>query len=259
MDITELQRLGGVQPIIRHPWESARAGIISVLLKKFKPNCQSILDAGSGDAFVLRILASKKIARRYDAVDTAYTKDLLQKINTVAGMEGIRFHSDYQVLSAETEKADCCLLLDVLEHCEDDQETLRSLTDARLTTPDATFIITVPAFQSLFSGHDRLLQHYRRYSRKQLTGLCKKEGLELIASGYFFSILLPARWFQLIAERTGIRKTRSSLDGWKGSRLFSRLFYAILWADFRICFLLSRIGIKIPGLSVYCICRKQQS
>jgi hypothetical protein len=254
MDISELLRLDPNKPINRHPWERVRARIIAYLLRRHAPHSKHIADIGSGDAYVLSSLANKKMADDYSAVDTAYTNEIIKRIQTIAN-NSIHFYPDTSHLPA----ADSLLLTDVLEHCEDDLSVLRSLTRDDISSGDAIFFITVPAFQRLFSEHDRLLHHYRRYSRRQINNVAKTAGLEVLESGYFFHILVPVRLIQLFLEKIRLRKPRTSLDNWRGNKLITTVFSAILWANFRIGHLFTRIGLRIPGLSCYCICRKLPS
>ena len=259
MDITELQRLEPGKRINRHPWEITRARIIAFFLSKYQPHSKHIADFGSGDAFVLSTIAGKEFADRYSAIDTAYTPEIIQLVKTFETNPSISFLTDIYLMKKTEEKADCFLLLDVLEHCEDDAAVLGPLVKSEMATDNALFLVTVPAFRSLFSEHDKLLHHYRRYTRKQLATLCQRSSLEVLASGYFFSILVPVRWFQLVLEKMKLRKPTTSLDSWKGNKVITRLFYAILWADFRVGHLFTKIGIRFPGLSCYCICRKLPS
>ena len=62
-------------------------------------------------------------------------------------------------------------------------------------------LITVPAYQSLFSSHDSFLGHYRRYSNGSLRRLIERSGFKVLDIGYFFGSLLPVRILQVIKER----------------------------------------------------------
>ena len=199
MDITELKRNKDPRAG-RHPWEKARAGFISFLLKRFQSGNDTLLDLGSGDAYLLSRLSVKNEYRQFLAVDTAYTPGLINELKKIPANRSIRFYAGLEEIPLQT-SAGTCLLLDVLEHCADDLAVLNDAAGSRLTTPGARFFITVPAFQSLFSKHDKLLQHHRRYSRRTLCRLCRQAGLEPIATGYFFFSLLPARALQLLAEK----------------------------------------------------------
>ena len=255
MDITELKR--SRWKVNRHPWEIARVRIIIFLLKKQKKKFDHIADYGSGDAFVINKLVEAKIATSYSAIDTEYNTDIVNKLK--GKNETIRFYQSQSEFEETEKKADLILMLDVLEHCKDDREVLKQTISSPFIISDKlNILITVPAFQSLFSQHDSLLLHYRRYNRKQLLQLCKNAGIMPIHSGYFFFSLLPLRIILLIVEKLKIRKTNNSIDNWRGGKWISNFIAALLWIDFRICYAFSNWGIHLSGLSCYCLCQKQQ-
>jgi hypothetical protein len=248
MDITELKRNRTNK---RHPWEKVRAKIIHEFIKKNYFSRSHLLDVGSGDAFVVDYLCNSGISNHYTAVDVAYTKETIETINRKTSCKIDFLQKVPEVLNP---KADCILLLDVLEHCKDDSELLTQLTSPSLTQLPI-LIITVPAFQKLFSKHDKLLLHYRRYTVSGLKALCKKNKIEVLSSGYFFSSLLLIRCIQLFLEKLSFYKPVKSIDNWNGSAITSSLISLCLWIDFLTGRFFSFIGIQIPGLSAYCICR----
>jgi len=79
---------------------------------------------------------------------------------------------------------DLVLMLDVLEHLEDDAVALQSLR--HLLKPGAYAIITVPALQSLWSVHDVINRHYRRYTKRGLKLLLEDSGFTVRDLRYFF-------------------------------------------------------------------------
>jgi hypothetical protein len=93
MDITELQRIRGNQ-FRRHPWELARASMITFLIRRWKTHSRIILDIGSGDAFLLNSLREKDLAAEYIGVDTAYNKDIIEKIRNTGVHESLILLSD---------------------------------------------------------------------------------------------------------------------------------------------------------------------
>lgn len=84
---------------------------------------------------------------------------------------------------------DLGLAMDVLEHIEDDLGALNKWKE--LLSPGATLLITVPAFQKLWSYHDEFLEHKRRYSKTDLEQLAREAGFEILGCGYIFSFLFP--------------------------------------------------------------------
>ncbi len=245
MDITELNRQKSTK---RHPWEEARVGIIKKLIKRHLKAPNHIVDIGGGDAFVIKNLCQNKIGNQFTAIDIAYTDALLKQINT--GDCIINFLT--QIPEKLDPKADCILLMDVLEHCADDGALLQK--SKSLSTAETLYFITVPAFQGLFSEHDTLLHHHRRYSETELKNLCKRNGLVVIESGYFFSSLLLVRSIQLLLEKTGLRKPKKTIDNWNGGNRITAAFNQVLQTDYFVSRATSKLGIHLPGLSSYCVC-----
>ena len=81
---------------------------------------------------------------------------------------------------------DVVTLLDVLEHIEE-KKALREIK--RVLKPGGTLIITVPAYQLLWSEWDVVLHHKRRYNKTQLTGLLTTEGFVINKCSYLYSFL----------------------------------------------------------------------
>jgi SAM-dependent methyltransferase len=74
-------------------------------------------------------------------------------------------------------RLDSCVCLNVLEHIEDDAQTLRNI--AQILTPGGTIALIVPAFAALIGPIDRNLGHYRRYTQSSLRELARRAGLEI--------------------------------------------------------------------------------
>lgn len=95
-----------------------------------------------------------------------------------------------------TQQFDSLLYIDVIEHIEDDKAELELA--ASLLRTNGRLIIIVPAHQSLYSPFDKLIGHYRRYSRKSLKAVIPNslqiEKLYYLDSvGYFASLV--NKWF----------------------------------------------------------------
>jgi len=86
--------------------------------------------------------------------------------------------------------ADVVLLLDVVEHLDDDLAGLRA---ARRALRDGGLLfVTVPAYPWLWSGHDVALGHRRRYTRAGLRRVVEAAGYRVACLSYFNSVLFPA-------------------------------------------------------------------
>ncbi len=87
------------------------------------------------------------------------------------------------------ESFDSVFALDVVEHVKDDVAMLREIR--RTLRPGGTVIITVPALPWLWSGHDDINHHQRRYMKAGLEQALRAAGLEPLKTSYYNSFLLP--------------------------------------------------------------------
>jgi hypothetical protein len=90
----------------------------------------------------------------------------------------------------EAVDADLVLLMDVLEHVDDDLGLLKAYVDV---PSGSRFLMTVPAFQFLWSGHDDFLEHKRRYTLAQFEALARDAGLTVQRGAYFFGAVFRSR------------------------------------------------------------------
>jgi len=74
--------------------------------------------------------------------------------------------------------------------------------------------VTVPAYPWLWSGHDEINHHYRRYTRSSLQRVAEQAGWEQVRTTYFNSLLLPAAIILRVLDRLSTKTTESSLDLW---------------------------------------------
>lgn len=88
---------------------------------------------------------------------------------------------------------DTVILLDVLEHIEDDVALLARL-GARLG-PGGHLILKVPAMPSLYSPMDKAIGHWRRYDKSGLAEVIARAGLALVHIWSFNAAAVPAWWW----------------------------------------------------------------
>jgi ubiquinone/menaquinone biosynthesis C-methylase UbiE len=94
---------------------------------------------------------------------------------------------------------DVITALDVLEHIADDAAAIAEM--ARICKPGGLAIVTVPAYQSLWSEHDEALDHLRRYRAGQVRRLMKRAGMRVLALSYCITLLLPVIFTFRTAQR----------------------------------------------------------
>ena len=100
----------------------------------------------------------------------------------------------------------------MIEHLDDDLAALRELR--RVVAPGGSLLVTVPAYQWLWSRHDEINQHHRRYTRRTLQRVAEQAGWKQARTTYFNSLLLPAAILLRVLERLNTKTTESSLDLW---------------------------------------------
>ena len=108
---------------------------------------------------------------------------------------------------AERGRYGLVLALDVLEHIANPVPVMAALR-ARLR-PGGVFVATVPAFSALWTTHDDLNHHVRRYRVRELEALVRGSGLEILESRYLFAWLAPVKWLLAQKERL-VRPTTTS-------------------------------------------------
>ena len=95
---------------------------------------------------------------------------------------------------------DLVTCLDVVEHTPDDRATLAELR--RVTRPGGLLVVTVPAYQALWSWHDVVNLHFRRYDSASLRAAAREAGWDVVRDTHFNSLLLaPAAAVRLAQRR----------------------------------------------------------
>jgi SAM-dependent methyltransferase len=98
---------------------------------------------------------------------------------------------------------DLAVSFDVIEHLPDEHQSLSELR--RVVKPGGTLVVTVPAYKWLWSDHDIVNHHYRRYTRTMLEQAAARAGWRTLSTTYFNGFLLPAA----IAARGAMRLRRT--------------------------------------------------
>lgn len=260
MDVKELRNLK--KGTSRHPWELARVKIIISLIRKAIINEEtskiSIIDIGCGDLFVLESIYNQIDISEYIGIDIALKTNDINNLMSKNLDKKIKVLNNYNDIEIKEGNISLILLNDVLEHIENDKYFFNELQNFSFVNKNSIFIITVPAFQSLFCSHDKYLNHYRRYSNKQLIKAVSIENTKIYFKGYFFFNLLLPRFLKVIKERFIEESFSESTDlsTWKGGKILTSFLSKILVLDAKLLLNLARFKIIIPGLSTFIICKK---
>jgi 2-polyprenyl-3-methyl-5-hydroxy-6-metoxy-1,4-benzoquinol methylase len=255
MDLIEYKKVSK-QTFNRHPWELARLKVLKFVLQKFNKG-KTIADIGSGDAFFSKTIAKENTDFNLLTIDSNYTQELIDELYKETGNNILFLKNLNDIQSKHSNSISFVLLMDVVEHVENPKEVFQKIFESAGISASAIFLITVPAYQFLFSEHDKNLGHYRRYNRSQLKKELKLSGFTIIKSGYFFNSLLIPRFFQKIIEQAGLKKGfgQNELHSWNKGKMLTNLLTNLFWIEFKISWYLSGAGINVPGLTCYCICK----
>lgn len=223
-------------------WYLGRRAIVSILFRKYFKNQTSILDLGCGTGEGVAIVSGDSVLTGVDVSETAlsFAKEKGYRVLRLGSGDALPF---------ENNSFDGILMLDVLEHITDDVKALAEC--ARVLKIPGNMILTVPAYQWLWSGHDEVFGHKRRYGKNELIKKIKKAGFKISFASYYVTFLFPVIALFRILEK----KFRNK----KGSHFFPipRFVNITLFFFMRVESVLLKRGFKLPfGSSIAIVAQK---
>lgn len=236
MDIKEEDILG--ESIHDHWYYVAKGRALKAAIAGLKKD--GVLDVGAGSGIFSKILLDDGW-RSATLVDPAYPEETDEEWHgkPLEFRRGINKNS-----------AGLIMMMDVLEHVPDDAALLREY--AEKSKPGTHVLITVPAFQWLFSAHDLFLEHYRRYTRHDVNAMVERAGLEVVHSNYYFGLIFPLAVIVRLIEK--IKLGKGKMQPKSSLKKHSAPVNAILKAVCALELPLMRFN-KLAGLSVFCLAR----
>jgi SAM-dependent methyltransferase len=176
-----------------HWWYRGRRRIIRSELDRLKlPPRANVLDAGCGSGRTLTELAA------YGTVQGIELDPGAAEVARGRGAGEVRI-GRLEELPWEEDTFDLITCLDVIEHTPDDRATLTELR--RVAKPGGWLLLTVPAYQALWSQHDEANHHFRRYGRRTLTEAARHAGWRVWRLTSFNSLLLAPAAAVRVAQR----------------------------------------------------------
>src|SRR5690554_2165624 len=246
----------------RHPWERARVRVFADMLKDYfgqESNSLNVLDIGAGDAYLAYNLSRIFPDLKVKCIDTGYTPEIKAELAKQINDANISFYDSLEEYKYDNPSftADIILLLDVLEHIEDDRKFLKTLLSEEVIHLDTKVLIAVPTYQSLFGAHDIFLNHYRRYTLHSLMETLSACSLQSVKKGYLFFSLVTVRYIQRRFNISNKVNKQKGISRYKPVFLADQLMYNMLLLDYYLFKGLGRLGIRASGLSCYTICQKK--
>ena len=232
MDLKEEDILGA--DIGRHWYYRSKAAALHRMVGGLRP--QRLLDVGAGSGFFSRHLLANG-AQSALCVDVGYERTW----DEMVGGKPVLYRRD-----CDATDCDLVLMMDVLEHVDNDVGLTRHY--ATKVPSGAHFLVTVPAFRFLWSGHDVFLEHKRRYTLGEIEAAMRDAGLEVVKSAYYFGLIFPLAAAVRLASRDDAQP-RSSL---KKHGAFTNTALAALCRAELPLFPLNRLA----GLSAFVLARK---
>ncbi|MBG8554417.1 class I SAM-dependent DNA methyltransferase [Hymenobacter guriensis] len=247
MDITYEARYHQLEE--QHWWFAGRRDIVFEQIQQLRlPRTADILEIGcSGGPLLLALRAAGyQHLTGIDVSDNAIAMAQARGFEQVMVMDGAR-------LDFADNSFDVVVASDVLEHIEDEAEALREWQ--RVLRPGGHLIVFVPAYQFLWSRHDEVNHHFRRYTLSYLRQVLGIAGFRVERASYWnFLLFFPTalvRRLQRLAQATGLATTGAGdlkqLAGPANSALFGLLKAENRW--------LRRLNFPL-GVSTFAVARK---
>jgi SAM-dependent methyltransferase len=225
-------------------WFLTRNDIIERILRKYYSTeniyDRKILDCGCATGNLLSYLRNRGFKNLY-GIDNA--KNLIKDIKDINV-----FQMDVCNMNFNDEEFDLIISSDVIEHLEDDLRAIREMK--RVLKKEGLLIIFVPAFKFLWSYHDEINGHKRRYTQKEILLKLQSEGFRILKSSYWnFFAFFPVFFIRVIKKIFGVRT----------SDFYSFPFF-LNWLIIKIIllenFILNYINFPF-GVSVFAVAKKE--
>lgn len=198
-----------------HWWFLARRAIIGKLVQGLLPadKAHKVVDIGCGTGADIASLASSYQCLGIDPSEHA-VRLARKRFPHIEFVHGTVAESAADRLA----EADLVLLLDVMEHVEDDFALLSGVL--QLMKPQAKLLLTVPSDLALWSRHDEVYGHFRRYDRTRLEATWSELPVRCHFLSHFNTRLYPLiRWIRRLQHPTPQAGQRLDADLQRSGRL----------------------------------------
>ena len=226
-------------------WFRARRKTVLSLVKQLNLSKDSkILEIGCSGGPLISIL-------RDEGYINVFGIDLSENAIEVCKERGIEntFVMDAVQMGFLDNEFDLIIASDILEHIEDDSKALKEWN--RVLKTNGRLIVFVPAFQLLWSSHDEINHHYRRYSKQLLLNRLKSTSFGVVRSSYWnFTLFFPS-FFVRVVPNLFRKSTINSDQLYAINPFINRFLLSLLSMENKMY----KLNFPI-GVSVYSVCKK---
>jgi SAM-dependent methyltransferase len=238
--------LAGIQD--DHFWFRSRSRLVAWALTRFFPEASSLLEIGCGTGAVLRYVRSS-------------CPGLARLAGSDVHVEGLRFArgrlpDDVELFQMDARRIPfrgefgVVACLDVLEHVQEDEEMLGAIRHA--LRPGGGLLLTVPQHPRLWSRHDEIAKHVRRYEARALAGLVERAGFRVVHRTSFVTLLLPLMLLSRRREREG---TGAESEGMQVGGVLNRVLGGVMGVERAMI----TAGLRLPvGGSLLLVARARE-
>ena len=233
-----------------HWWFRARLKILEKVINDTLPDKDAkpeILNAGVASG-----ITSLMLEKFGNVSSLEYDEDCCEYLRNTAGIEVT--HGSLTELPYQDNSFDMVCAFDVIEHIEDDELAVREIQ--RVLKPNGHAFLTVPAYQFLWTDHDEINHHFRRYTMKNLSKTISGK-LKIKYISYFNSILfIPIATARIIGNFLSVfkknKEIKSDFEAYKANSFINKILYTIFLSESNL------IGkLRLPfGVSLIAVCSK---
>ena len=191
-------------------WGKARMEIVFACMKDIVPQNANILEVGAGYGRMTMMLSQFGMVKAIEPYQEAV--NYLQKL-------GINTYQGTLESFNEPDKYDLVACFDVLEHIINDKEAIFKIES--LIKDNGFLILTVPAYNFLWNRHDRMNNHYRRYTKGNLLKIIP-DNLVVKRISYFNTLLFPLA----VVDKLVFTKNRRSYS-FNPNKLINNMLYNV--------------------------------
>lgn len=202
--------------------------------------------------------ASSEMLSKYgEVISVEYDKDCFEFVSGI--LPGKVVNASITELPFDDNSFDLVCAFDVIEHVEDHKKAVEEMN--RVCKPDGLVYVTVPAYMSLWSNHDVINHHVRRYTRPELRQLFHHIKAREEFATYFNSLLFPPiylfrRMKSLFRKKEEPLKAQSDFEVIRTQSFLGKIMNSVLGAVFSMELFFLKFMRFPAGVSILILARK---